>query len=405
MKILFVTWGDSIHTARWIGQLSDTGWNLHLFPVDNGPYHPDLRALTIHSFYHQPKTDKRQNVRYAGIVKMPFKRGTARFRQHVVGALMPRYADDAKRLAYTIHKIKPDLIHSMELQRGGYLTAAAREIYREEHKGEFPAWAVSNWGSDIYLFGRMKNHLAPLRAVLEHCDFFTADCQRDIGLARDFGFKGHVLPVFPAGGGFDLDAMLKLRQPGKTSGRRLIVLKGYQNWAGRAQVAIRALEVCQDALKNYEIAIFSSTHEVEIAAELLSHSTGIKVHFVRGTHDDILRLHGRARVSIGLSISDGIPSSTLEAMIMGSFPIQSDTSCANEWLQHGSSGFIVPPEDPVEVAAAIRRALSDDDLVDRAAEINLEVARQRLAYPIVQRGVIGMYEEINKAKRLFNDRY
>ena len=31
---------------------------------------------------------------------------------------------------------------------------------------------------------------------------------------------------------------------------------------------------------------------------------------------------------------------------MGSFPIQSDTACADEWIEDGVSGLIVPPEDP-----------------------------------------------------------
>src|SRR5712691_1088768 len=51
MRILFVGFPDSIHTARWINQLADEKWDIHLFPIHDGPVHPDLVNVTVHSFY------------------------------------------------------------------------------------------------------------------------------------------------------------------------------------------------------------------------------------------------------------------------------------------------------------------------------------------------------------------
>jgi glycosyltransferase involved in cell wall biosynthesis len=79
---------------------------------------------------------------------------------------------------------------------------------------------------------------------------------------------------------------------------------------------------------------------------------------------------------------------------MGAFPIQSCTACANEWIEDGKSGFIVPPEDPPAVAEAIRRALTDDALVNRAAEINAKTVRERLDDSIIQPQVVKMYQDI-----------
>jgi hypothetical protein len=47
-KILFVAMQMSTHTVRWINQLSDAGYDIHLFPVNHIPAHPDLRGVTIH---------------------------------------------------------------------------------------------------------------------------------------------------------------------------------------------------------------------------------------------------------------------------------------------------------------------------------------------------------------------
>ena len=80
--------------------------------------------------------------------------------------------------------------------------------------------------------------------------------------------------------------------------------------------------------------------------------------------------------------------------VMGTSPIQSCTSRANEWVTDGATGFIVSPEDPYAVAAAIRRAVSDDSVVDHAAEINAQVASERLNEEIIRPHVVEMYERI-----------
>jgi glycosyltransferase involved in cell wall biosynthesis len=80
--------------------------------------------------------------------------------------------------------------------------------------------------------------------------------------------------------------------------------------------------------------------------------------------------------------------------VMGAFPVQSNTGCLTELVNDGETALIVPPEDPAEIAAAIRRALSDDALVDRAAELNARLAAERLDYQVIQPRVVEMYERI-----------
>ena len=105
-------------------------------------------------------------------------------------------------------------------------------------------------------------------------------------------------------------------------------------------------------------------------------------------------MHGRARVSIGLSISDAISTSLLESMIMGAFPVQSNTGCGNEWITDGETGIFVHPDDPEMIAAAIRRALADDDLVDGADTANARVANERLADAVIKPKVIDIYNSV-----------
>jgi hypothetical protein len=42
-----------------------------------------------------------------------------------------------------------------------------------------------------------------------------------------------------------------------------------------------------------------------------------------------------SRIYIGASRSDGISTSFLEALVLGAYPIQTNTSCGNEWVEKG----------------------------------------------------------------------
>ncbi len=396
MRILFVAMAASIHTARWINQIADQGWNIHLFPSLDAGIHPELKGVTVHdNIIRLTGLDK--SVRQQGAWPWPLPK------RELASRILKRLRRNerlswlmnsrARRLARLIRKLKPDIIHSLEIQHAGYLTLDAKK----QLDGSFPAWIVTNWGSDIYLFGRLPEHADKIRAVLAAADYYSCECQRDVKLGKEFGFKKEVLPVLPNSGGLDLKWAQKLRQPGPVSKRRLIMLKGYQSWAGRALVGLKALELGADMLKGYRVTVYSASPEVELAAELLSQNSGIPIDIVpESSHEEILRLHGRARISIGLSISDALSTSFIEALTMGSFPIQSNTSAADEWIEDGKTGLLVPPEDPHAIAAAIRHALTDDKMLDDAAEPNWQTALDKLEGKDISRQVTETYENILK---------
>ena len=397
MRILFVAMSNSVHTTRWIDQVAGCGWDLHLFPsMDFGATHADLRNVTVHHSFYGGREAPHPSSRRRGINlgSHPVAYVARRAMQYAY----PSYR--ARALARLIRRLRPDIIHTLEFQHAGYMTLDARKALG----GAFPAWIATNWGSDIYLFGRLPAHQERIRAILGQCDYYSCECRRDVALAQSMGLRGKVLPVLPNTGGFDLAAAGSLRAPGPASQRRVIMLKGYQHWAGRGLVGMRALERCADLLGGYEVIVYSASEDVRLAAELFAAKTGVKTTVMAGgaPHREILAGHGRARISIGLSISDAISTSFLEAMLMGSFPIQSDTSCACEWATHGETALLVPPEDPEQIEAALRRALADDALVDAAAARNRETARARLDQNVVRPQAIEIYRDI-AAERGFGE--
>lgn len=73
MRILFVAMTDSIHSARWVSQICDQGWDIHMFPVYAAPASPDLRNVTVYGLSLFPSKDKDKSVRYRGL--LPIGRG------------------------------------------------------------------------------------------------------------------------------------------------------------------------------------------------------------------------------------------------------------------------------------------------------------------------------------------
>jgi glycosyltransferase involved in cell wall biosynthesis len=379
-----VAMSESVHTARWIRQLDGLGYEIHLFPsVPSSRLHPLLHGKVV---FHPQVSASCSGPGSRGLPG-PHPQAAAAANL-LIDKFFPQHHQN--RLVALIKKLKPDLVHSLELQAAGYLSLEAKQRLGSR----FPRWLVSNWGSDVYLFGQLPEHRRRLRALLEQCDYYLCECQRDIALARSLGLGDQPSAVIPGGGGMPLGKLAAWRaQP--PSRRKRILLKGYQGWAGRALCGLRAVELMADCLQDFELVLYLATAEVELKARLLAESSGLKVRLVpAASHDTMLQLHGQARVSLGLSISDGASTSFLEALAMGSFPVQSHTACADEWVVDGVTGLLVPPEDPQLIAQALQRAVQDDELVDSAARLNQQVVEERLEANLVRARVAALYQSM-----------
>lgn len=393
MKILFVAMSESIHAVRWINQVTDLDWDIRLYDsTDSGYINPQLRKATVyHSMYgSQPALDS--TIKRKGL-RLPTGRTYAK-------RLLKRWQPDyrVRRLARLIQDFRPDIIHSLEFQHSSYLVLEAYQWLQANGIKYFPTWVIGNWGSDIYLFSRLPEHQHRIHELLQTADYYDCECERDVRLAQAIGMTAVPLPVLPNAGGIDIASATQLRQLEKPSTRRVIAIKGYQHWAGRALVALRAIALCADVLSGYKVVIYSPfpLEDMTVAAALLSQETSIEVEVLPAgqPHMAILELFARSRIYIGLSISDAISTSMLDAISVGAFPIQSNTSCADEWVTADETGILVPPEDPQTIAEAIRRALSDDHLVDQAAERNAQICADRLDASKIRQQVIDIYQSI-----------
>ena len=448
MRILFVSMQSSPHTARWIQCITDAGWDLHMFGVNHHPPNKLLRGVTLHipsvskgkvqppappgfkdrvrRFLDIARSDPGEGISIArrklstlasrSVAKLQLgaPAGTpgvehgdhepvrlVRFKPTKMIELGSRYRFgdtgaecDAlygpESLAEVIGRIKPDLIHSMEFQHCAYLVLAARD----QMKGcGFPPWLATNWGSDIYLFGRDPNHAPMIRRVLETANLYSCECRRDVPLAREFGYRGPNLPVLPNSGAMDVAKLGALRTNVKPSQRKKIMVKGYDHFAGRAMISLSVLERLAHRLTDYEIIMYSVGARPRARALDLKANGKLNIRVIDyAEHEEILALFAQSRLYLGVSISDAISTSVLEAMAMGCFPIQTNTSCCEEWFENGVGGFSVPVEEEV-IAERFERALLDDTLVDAAEPINRRVIEMQLDRGVIHPKVIDFYRQ------------
>jgi GT2 family glycosyltransferase/glycosyltransferase involved in cell wall biosynthesis len=388
MRILHVGLPNSVHLARWLDTLAGLGWEHHLVPAHVDPvstFSPcsELNGVTVYYPLANRPPGEYPGVQIVGVPTPPPQPG---------GAQSSATLQPPQLLAEVIRTLKPDVIHGHGIQLAGYRIMEAQAAYT----GPLPPWIVSCWGSDIYLFGSEPEHAERIREVLESAACYVADNQRDIRLARGFGLRGEAVKVGSVAGGFDLDRLTPYRQPGPTSARRTIMVKGRNVWVYRGRVALEALLRNADVLRGYRVVVYADQESLmRDMVDQLAALPDVEAEFLPHVpYEEILQSHGRARISISLSVSDGTNLSFLEAIALGSFPIQSERSATIEWAAHGETALFVDAEDVDEVAAAIRRALTDDALVDGAAPINAGAIQARLAMAQLRAEATALYEGV-----------
>jgi len=402
-RLLMVAFQNSVHTARWLQCVAELGWDVHLFATSPWPAHPLIQNVTVHTPIRWP----RWLWRWPTLRMKPgFSPPLISLVQEAINRVWRYPGAEAhmdfpamqgpKRLNKLIHKLQPDLIHSLEFQHCGYLTLEAKRL----HGSDFPAWAASSWGSDIAWFGRDATHLPLIRDLLQRADYYIADCERDMKLARELGWNEKPSLVALGFGGITLAPWRELRAKIQTSARTQIMVKAYEHFAGRALTALQAVEQCADVLRDMEIVLFLAEHPDVLAYAQKLRTLGLHLRILpQLPHAEMMKEFGKSRIVLSVSASDGVPATLLEAMVMGAFPIQTNTAAADEWITDAESGFIVPVDDVNIIAFRLRAALADDALVDRASAINWNTAEERIDTPITSEKILSFYRNIMPRKQ------
>jgi glycosyltransferase involved in cell wall biosynthesis len=362
-KVLLVGMLNSIHVARWLEQFKSDEVEFLLFPsTPIRALHPRIRELILND-----------PLKY----RLPYRMNLWCYPLGILDYFFTSHRLTAPILRRQIDVFKPSIVHLLELQHAGYLYDRAIGSGISSRKV-----IATNWGSDVYWYRRFPRHLKRIESLLTKVNSYSAECVRDLELVKQLGYTGPVLPVIPNTGGIEPNILVY----GENHERNIILIKGYTKFVGRAEIALKAISlVPNSSLEGFEICIYSASRKIRKMAKHTSREKEIIITCVKPhalSHNDMLELFSKSYLYVGISESDGISTSLLEAMASGTFPIQSSTSCGDEWIKDSITGFLVKWDSPQDVARKIEYAINNRDFVSKAVSQNLITIKER-ANPIV----------------------
>ena len=370
---------DSIHLARWLSQFENEKIEFILFPSKKFKYvNYDLLKLM--------NSQKIASYRFA---KPYFVFKYIGFIDYFFFSIFKLVRLNLKLifLKSVILKNTFSYIHAIELQGAAYLY----DLLPEQIQDRNPL-IITNYGSDIQYFKNFQSHHNKIKSVLTKADFYSAECQRDYELALKLGFAGKFLPCIPNAGGFQSDIFdLNLLTSAE---RNLIVAKCYGGTFGLGKLIIEVLEKFLSDNLNVNVLIHSITDDLLETSDKLKFAfpERVSVYKIRERipRSEILDYLSRSRIYIGASRSDGISTSFLEALSLGAYPIQTDTSCAREWIDLGFFGSIIAPNF-FEMLGVLNSNYFDNNLEVKRLQ-NLNNAKRLLSFEVIQKQALKFYE-------------
>ena len=392
-RILFIGLGENTHTHSWIDLLEGAEFNVRLFSMPTGSPPDDWSVRTYITCYHGPrvKTTSRTPLYPANSIQRFVKRQSARaFGMGDVESLAGRW------LAKILQEWQPDIVHTLGIEQGGEFFLHVRRRFGLENIG---TWVLqTRGGSDLAL-----THLDPERRkqlvdILGACDQLISDNVDNFRIARELGVRADQLapiaPV-PGTGGIDVESLHKKWQ-GPTSSRRSIVWpKAYDSAWGKMLPTFEALKMVWERIQPCEIHMLSMNAESNMwywsLPEEIRRSCRPRERVARA---EVLELLPKARVMLAPTLIDGIPNSLYEAMACGAFPILSPIETVTSVVKNEENVLFARNLYPHEIAEALARAMTDDALVDAAAERNLELVRRIASRDLIRPRVIEFYEQL-----------
>ncbi|MFC2109198.1 glycosyltransferase [Bacteroidota bacterium] len=377
-KILLVSI-PSIHFIRWINQLDDPNIRLYFYNIRNIE-----RTRELPSNCEEITIKSNRPFRGEGFIK---KRSSIMY-QMIDDCISVFYKSSFEKI---LNEIKPDAVHAFELNTSAYPILSVMNRHKK-----IP-FVYSIWGSDIYFFQNLKTHKFKIPSVLKRVNYLFTDCNRDFILAKKYNFKGRFLGKYPGGGGYDI---VSNKVSPYLDKKNRILIKGYEHQFGRSINVLKSLLNIKEEIKHYEIVFFSAQDKLvkyynsderfkELNLKFLLKSKSVN-------NKTMLKLFDSSKIYIGNSISDGMPNTLLEALLMGVFPIQSNPGGATaEVITDGENGFLInDPNDVCAISNLIKKAVENEDLIKKAYQFNSEKFRKELEIEFIRNEVLNSYKGI-----------
>jgi L-malate glycosyltransferase len=332
MKVLLLSNLESSHTYKWAESLARRGVSVCVVgmgSVDAAQLYAGQSNVIVRSLGIDSRTIKKEigNVtKLSYLMKLPM----------------------VKR---EIRSFKPDIVHAHFATSNGLLGSLCN----------FHPFIVSVWGSDVFDFPEISAlHRALLRFNLTRADRILST---SMIMARQTNrFTRKPVDVTPFGVDIhEFSPMKRLVHPG-------IVVGTVKNLEPKYGVdyllhAFRILSSRNPQLTLNLLIVGGGSQRDQL--ETLAARLGIQESVTFTGHvpyREIARCHNMIDVSVFLSTSDSFGVAAVEASACGNAVVASNVGGLPEVVEHGVTGFIVPPRDPHKTADAIEKLVLDGGL-------------------------------------------
>jgi len=316
-------------------------------------------------------------VAFSAVKKRTQRPGTASARtlglrtaiRHWLGPLTIRRS--AQRLRDYLQRVQPDLVHAMRIPYEGMLSADA-------YTGA--PLIVSTWGNDFTLHApstTLMRHYT--RWTMQVADALHADCQRDVRLAREWGFSEEkAVLVAPGNGGIRSEVFHPAERPVEEP--IIINPRGFRPYV-RNDAFFQAIPLVLAKYPNakFVCALMAGEKQALQWVEELGISQAVEL-LPPLSHFEMTNVFRRAQIVVSPSVHDGTPNTLLEGIACGCFPIAGDLESIREWITPGENGLLFDSNDPRSIAEALIAALENKNLRSKAAGLNREIIASRAEY-------------------------
>ena len=309
-------------------------------------------------------------------------------------------------LAVVIRDWRPDVIHTLGFDSASYFYLRTRKQFGLAGIGRWIAQARG--GPDLALQRYSPDYRPLIEGVLATCDHFIADNEPNYAYALSAGLTEKKISqpgmgVVSGAGGMDVDAMRAMWTLPPSKRERVILWpKAYETYTAKAMPVFEAILKVWDRIQPCRIEmIWMVQSDVSIWYEKLfpDHIKQSCPTFGRLTREETLERISRARVMLAPSLSDGIPNTMMEAMALGAAPLVSPLDTIIPVVKNEENVLFARNLYPDEIAEALVRLMTDDDLVDQMAENNLVRIREMADRKPIKERALKYYEEVARQAR------
>ena len=238
--------------------------------------------------------------------------------------------------------------------------------------------------------------------AIARADAITADCQRDLDIAKRYLPSGQPTAYFPGNGGLNVEiytsgvvanecrrTMVYARGVGPYL-RPATLFSAFATLRKRSEFADVTLEVVSLPTQHDHFRSLAMNHGIPL------HAINLHAYMDQPNWSQLLRT---ALTFVSPSTSDGTPNSMLEAMACGAIPIMGDIESVREWIDDGENGLLFDPDDPAALLRCLEEVFAGRFNVQNAQERNQQLIRQRVARDVVVPRVREFYQRIIDSAR------